>query len=446
MSSSHTAGGAGRPTVRLMTLEPGHFHAALVQKEMYPQVDPRVNVYGPLGPDLIAHLARIASFNTRPERPTEWEAEVHAAPDFLEVMERERPGNVVVLAGRNRRKIEYIVRAVERGFNVLADKPWIVRSADLPSLARALEEAEAARLVAYDIMTERYEITNMLQRELVRDPEILGEVLPGSPSEPAVYMRSVHHILKTVAGTPLKRPAWFFDPEEQGEPLADVGTHLVDLAIWTLFPDTPPDVDADVRLLSARGWATPLNRDQFRQVTGEHEFPPFLAPWVEGNSLLCPFNQQMVFSLGGTHVELDVLWDVESPHGDTHDAFYRGSRASVEVRQGEKEAWIPEVYVTPKRPADRPLVASRVRERVERLSERWPGIEVHEEEDRIRIGIPERYRVGHEHHFAEVTERFLEYLADPAAMPEWEKRVMLVKYAITTQGTDLARQRSRVSP
>jgi predicted dehydrogenase len=440
MSNSHHHEDAQRPTVRLMTLEPGHFHAALVQKEMYPRVAPSVYVYGPLGPDLVAHLGRIASFNTRPERPTRWEAEVHAAPDFLQAMESERPGNVVVLAGRNRRKIEYIVRSIQLGLNVLADKPWIVRSADLPSLSRALDDAEAAGLVAYDIMTERYEITNMLQRELVRDPNILGEMLPGSPTEPAVYMRSVHHILKSVAGAPLRRPAWFFDPAEQGEPLADVGTHLVDLAIWTLFPEAPPEVESDVRLLSARGWPTPLTRDQFRQVTGESEFPHFLAPWVDRDSLLCPFNQQIRFSLGGTHVELDVLWDVEAPHGDTHDAFYRGSTASVEVRQGEAEAWVPEVYVVPRQESDRSLVFARVRERIEALSERWPGLETHEQEGRVRVGIPDRYRVGHEHHFAEVTERFLEYLADPASMPAWEKGVMLAKYRITTLGTDLARQ------
>ena len=30
--------GRAMPDVRLMTLDPGHFHAALVQKEMYPGV------------------------------------------------------------------------------------------------------------------------------------------------------------------------------------------------------------------------------------------------------------------------------------------------------------------------------------------------------------------------------------------------------------------------
>ncbi len=36
-------------SVKLITLDPGHFHAALVQKSMYPQVDPTVFVYAKRG-------------------------------------------------------------------------------------------------------------------------------------------------------------------------------------------------------------------------------------------------------------------------------------------------------------------------------------------------------------------------------------------------------------
>ena len=50
--------GAAEP-VRLMTLDPGHFHAALIQKEMYPGVDPTVHVFAPVGPDLLLHLGRV---------------------------------------------------------------------------------------------------------------------------------------------------------------------------------------------------------------------------------------------------------------------------------------------------------------------------------------------------------------------------------------------------
>ena len=51
--------GRAMPAVRLMTVDPGHFHAALVQKEMYSDVAARVDVFAPLGPDLIGHLNRM---------------------------------------------------------------------------------------------------------------------------------------------------------------------------------------------------------------------------------------------------------------------------------------------------------------------------------------------------------------------------------------------------
>src|SRR5262245_3350751 len=86
------------PDVRLMTLDPGHFHAALIQKEMYPGVAERVDVYAPPGPDLEAHLGRVAAYNKRADRPTTWKLEVHSGADYFERMLKERPGNVVVLS------------------------------------------------------------------------------------------------------------------------------------------------------------------------------------------------------------------------------------------------------------------------------------------------------------------------------------------------------------
>jgi len=73
---------------------------------------------------------------------------------------------------------------------VLADKPWIIRAADLAAIEEALATASRKDLVAYDIMTERYEITSILQRELVNDAGTFGEILPGSEREPAVYMEA----------------------------------------------------------------------------------------------------------------------------------------------------------------------------------------------------------------------------------------------------------------
>ena len=56
--------------VKLMTLDPGHFHAALVQKFMNKQVSPEVYVFAPEGPDVQDHLQRIEGFNSRAESMT----------------------------------------------------------------------------------------------------------------------------------------------------------------------------------------------------------------------------------------------------------------------------------------------------------------------------------------------------------------------------------------
>ena len=191
LTANPTIAMAAPPSVRLITLDPGHFHAALIQKEMYPGVSETVQVYAPLGPDLTAHLSRIAGFNLRADNPTRWQLEVHTGPDFMDRMIRERPGNVVVISGRNRGKIDRILASLDAGLNVLADKPWIIDAADRPKLQAALDTAEKKGLVAYDVMTERYEITTILQRELVGDREVTGDVPSGTPDAPALTIDSV---------------------------------------------------------------------------------------------------------------------------------------------------------------------------------------------------------------------------------------------------------------
>jgi predicted dehydrogenase len=418
---------------RLITLDPGHFHAGLIQKEMYSGVSKRVAVYAPLGPDLIEHLNRVARFNLRKENPTSWELDVHAAPDFLERMVAERPGNIVVLSGRNRGKIGLIRASLDAGLDVLADKPWIIRPADLAALEEALATSTRKRLVAYDIMTERYEITSIVQRELVNDPETFGEILPGTEQEPAVYMESVHHIAKLVAGVPNLRPPWFFDVHEQGEALADAGTHLVDLAQWTLFPERAINYRNDIRILSASRWPTTMTAAQFRQVTGEPG---------EGLDYYC--NTRVSYALRGIHIKLDALWRWEAPAGtgDTHLAVYQGSKSRIEVRQGKEENYRPELYVIPRDSG----VARALGRKISALASQYPGIATQDQGARMRVTIPDQYRVGHEAHFAQVTNQFFEYLKHPETFPAWENPNMLAKYYVSTKGVEMSRERRSGRP
>ncbi len=434
--------GRAMPDVRLMTLDPGHFHASLVQKEMYPGVAPRVDVYAPLGSDLYEHLKRIDAFNRRSERPTAWQLEIHASPDFFERMLREHPGNVVVLSGRNRGKVDRILASVRAGLNVLSDKPWILRSEDLPKVEAALADADTRGLVAYDIMTERFEITTIVQRELVNDQATFGEIVRGTEAEPGVYMESVHYLMKMVAGAPNIRPAWFFDTAQQGEGLNDVGTHLVDLAQWTLFPGQPIDYHTDVRVVAAQRWPTVIAEADFRRVTGEPRFPEYLAPSIRSGKLDYDCNTLVSYTLRGVHTKLNVIWDWEAPagSGDTHFAVYRGSRARVEVRQTAADKYRPEVYVVPATPAGKAQVLAAVQSKVKALQAQYPGVAVDDHGAEIHVSIPDAFRVGHEAHFAQVTANFLKYLRTRGTLPSWERPNMLAKYYVTTHGTELSRQ------
>ena len=100
--------------IRLMILDPGHFHAALIQREMYPGISPRVAVFAPLGPELLDYLNRVSSFNNRAEQPTRWELDIHTDDDPLQRMLKEHPGNVAVLPVRTGQDRPYIGGAGSR--------------------------------------------------------------------------------------------------------------------------------------------------------------------------------------------------------------------------------------------------------------------------------------------------------------------------------------------
>jgi hypothetical protein len=295
--------------------------------------------------------------------------------------------------------------------------------------------------VAFDIMTERHEVTNSLQRALVNDPAILGAMLKGTQAEPAVYMESVHHLKKVVAGAPNIRPWWFFDTAQQGEGFNDIGTHLVDLVQWTLFPGSAIDYRSDVRVLAAQRWPTWIAEADFRDVTKQPAFPPSLAPSVKDGRLEYYCNTLVSYSIRGVHTKLNVIWDWEAPAGagDSHFAFYRGSRARIEVRQGRAENYRPELYVIPTTSEARAPVAGALKTRIAALQREHPGIAVEERGAEFRVTIPDTLRLGHEAHFAEVTSAFLGYLRDRKTLPAWERPNMLAKYYVTTTGTEMSR-------
>jgi predicted dehydrogenase len=426
--------------IRLMTLDPGHFHAALVQKAMYPRVSPRVHVYAPEGQDLREHLARIDAYNKRAQNPTTWVEDVSVGEDYLERMLAERPGNVVVISGNNARKIEYIERSVEAGLNVLADKPMVIRPEDFPRLEDAFRTAETKGVLLADIMTERYEITSILERRLAQIPALFGHLVVGAPSDPAIVEHSVHHFSKLVSGRPLLRPAWFFDVRQEGEGLVDVGTHLVDLVQWLCFPDEGVDYRHDIDVLAARRWATAMTPAELEQVTGMGKYPAFLSADVGRDSTLEVFaNGEVVYKIKGIHAKVTTEWRYRAPDGtgDTHGSMMRGSKASLFVRQGVAEGYQPTLYVEPAATVPRDAVEAALRDAVATLSKDYPGLSAAPAPSGWRISIPDTYKVGHEAHFAQVTKQYFEYLVE-GKVPRIEVQRMLAKSYVTTRAYQLS--------
>ncbi len=432
--------------VQLITLDPGHFHAALVQKFMLPGVSPEVLVYALPGDDLDQHLKRVSGFNGRAENPTHWVEKAYTQPDYLQRLIADSLGgghpaasmaaprrSVVVISGNNARKSEYITKLIEAGVNVMADKPMVIRPAELPALEAAFALAKKKNVLLYDIMTERFEIATMLQKALSRETALFGTIEQGTPENPAISKISVHNFSKVVAGAQLKRPQWFFDPEQQGAGIVDVMTHLVDLVQWEVFPDVVLK-PADAKVLTARRWSTPLTLEQFGRVTGAQEFPAFLAKYVKDGVLQAPANGELTYTLKGVHARTSVTWDYEAPPGggDTHFSVMRGTKATLTIQQGAEQKFRPTLYVR-----RAPSVAAADHEKALRaaianVAKTWPGVDVKAAEDGFEVLVPDQYHNGHEAHFGQVTETFLRYLRD-GNLPAWEVPNMITKYATIMQ-------------
>jgi len=428
--------------VKLITLDPGHFHAALIQKSMYDQIDPTVYVFAPEGDDVTQHLERIEAFNKRTDKPTAWIEKVYTGSDYLEKMLTEKPGNVMMVAGNNAKKTEYIQKAVEAGINVFADKPMVITPEAFPVLEQTFKTAAEKGVLLYDIMTERHEITNIIQRELTKNPNVFGGLIEGTVEQPAIFKESVHNFMKMVAGVPNRRPAWFFDASQQGESIADVATHLVDLAQWSGFPEVILN-KTDVQMISAKHWSTDISPAQFEKVTGMKEFPEFLKEDVADGKLKVLANGEMVYKLKAKVVKVSVRWDFEAPEGagDSHFSIMRGKLCNVVIKQGKEEGYKPTVFIEANASGDLTAFEVILKKAVEQdIAANYPGLKLTKLSDKVwTIDIPAQYKVGHEAHFGQVTEQYLQYLKD-GKLPEWEVPNMIVKYYTTTEAMKMAKK------
>lgn len=440
-SSSNASNGQ---EIKLITLAPAHFHAALVQKIMYPGIDSVVHVYAPKGLGLTEQLNYIKQYNSRADDPTHWDEKVYEGEDYLQKMLDENKGaknTVVVLAGNNQLKTEYIKKSVDNSLNVLADKPMAINTDGFEMLKQAFQDAQDKHVLLYDIMTERSVAATILQKRLAHNSSVFGELQKGTKDAPAVIMESVHRYFKQVSGKPLIRPDWFFDPTQQGDAITDVGTHLVDLVQWVCFPNVALDYTKDITINSSKIWPTPLSLAQFSKITNENKFPDFLRKYIKGDSLMTHGNGSIDYSVKGVFSRITALWTYDAPAGagDTYYALLKGSKANLEIKQGAEENWKATLYVRPANPKDTGSLSKALNDAIKDINQEMPGVSISWVGNGWRVDIPAEFDKGHESHFGDVMKRYLQYLKE-GNLPAWEVPCMIAKYYTTTKALEMAQQ------
>ena len=416
----------------LIVLNPGHFHAALTLRKSHPRLNDDVYVYSEAGPDVESFVGLVESFNRRDRDPTRWKLHVYRGVDYLARLLADRPGDVVVIASRNDSKLSSIHRLHAEGFLVLGDKPWLIGVGGIGML----REIAATPPLAMDIMTERHEVTTQVQKALAARPDVFGQFRTDG-SEPAIHIKSVHHLYKMVNQRPLVRPAWYFDVAAQGEGITDVTTHLVDLAQWMTSGGAAFHYERDIELQSARQWPTAVPHDVFTRITGLPDFPDALRNAVVNDTLRYLCNAEISFRLRGVLVTLESIWNLAIPEGggDTHHAIVRGTKADLIVDQGPETHFVPELTVRPA--SDHLDCAGALTAAMESFQPTFPGLGAEAEGGIFRITIPKALRSTHEEHFAAVLEEFLGYV-DSGRQPESLAADLVAKYTLLARASELS--------
>jgi hypothetical protein len=150
-------------------------------------------------------------------------------------------------------------------------------------------------------------------------------------------------------------------------------------------------------------------------------------------------NGEVRFAIRGVEAKVTARWAFKAPGAgkDTHYSVLRGSGADLTIRQGAEQNYQPTLYAHDKQRRPPTEFERVLKGAVAKLSAEWPGLEVKGAGSEWQIVVPAKYDVGHEAHFAQVTQNFLAYLS-AGKLPDWEEPNMLCKYFITTEAYRLS--------
>jgi hypothetical protein len=182
-----------------------------------------------------------------------------------------------------------------------------------------------------------------------------------------------------------------------------------------------------------------MTASQFKAITKLDSFPAYLKKALVDDSILKVYsNGEINYQLRGIHAKVSVIWAYKAPDGtgDTHYSIMRGTKANLVIRQGKDQNFKPALYIEPV-DKENDSYEKMLNEQIKTVESKYPGISLKKTGAGWELIIPEKYREGHEAHFARVTEKFLQYVKE-GKLPAWEVPNMIAKYYTTTSALELA--------
>ena len=418
--------------IRIIQLDPAHSHGAAVQSEQLALIGTTVYVYAPDSNSVAPYFKQINSFNSRKVNPTKWHEVSYFGSDYLDKMVAEKRGNVVVLAGNNRIKIDYIEQSVKAGMNVFSDKPMVINKAGFERLKNIWNLAGEKDLLLFDMMTERYNPIHRIQRSLMQDTLLFGHLLPGTPDHPAIIESSVHHYYRGGKGS---RPAWFFDVLQQGEGIVDVTTHLIDLSFWKSFPDEIIDYKNEVKVLAAKHWPVIITKGEFSAATSLPVIPSSLNRYVKDSVLEVYANGSITYQVKGVCNRVLVEWRPVTPPGgnDLRNGYAEGTKSTILIQQ-EFGQTSPKLCIQKGEKVPEAEFRIALKQAITRLQSDFSGISFSDIAKTVQINIPSELNNSYDPTF----KVFIGHLKN-RDLPKWEVPNTLAKYYITTTALEMAK-------
>jgi hypothetical protein len=190
--------------------------------------------------------------------------------------------------------------------------------------------------------------------------------------------------------------------------------------------------------LSAKRWATAITPFQFKKSTQKDVYPSYLQKDVKDSILNVYSNGEMNYTVKGVHAKVSVIWKFQAPKGtdDTHYSVMRGTKARLVIKQGKEQQYKPTLYIEPQQVNSKDY-ESTLSITIKKITKTYPDLQLKAYKGGWEVIIPEKYKVGHEANFAEVTKKYLGYLKE-GKLPEWEISYMLSKYYTTTRALEFA--------